>query len=326
MKAINNSNANYSLEFLLCRHDWQILYKSNESNNKNLKPSNCHCSSNFPPHLGCAGVCSTNTWSSEAPWGLQKLKSACVMGGESEHFHLEPNSPIRQQNAFFSASNSISFKIVSVCAADAQPSVGMAREVSSAALSKQLPSKSHHDSHTSPHVSHSYSSAPLLPSKIRGRQFTLSAITENSQPVVFKYSESAPVPSPKSGGWLKKSHRLKNIKSVGIFFLICFLIVILRWFKRTPFPPTSSPPCSPQNQRRDSHILTRFRASEKTLHNTSQVQTMRGVTMGREGSPSMVLEQTLIEIGSQKIQFKNWFFFCSSPPQCSAEEYLSLNI
>lgn len=177
------------------------------------------------------------------------------MGGESEHFHLEPNSPIRQQNAFFSASNSISFKIVSVCAADAQPSVGMAREVSSAALSKQLPSKSHHDSHTSPHVSHSYSSAPLLPSKIRGRQFTLSAITENSQPVVFKYSESAPVPSPKSGGWLKKSYRLKNIKSVGIFFLICFLIVILRWFKRTPFPPTSSPPCSPaESKARFSHI------------------------------------------------------------------------
>lgn len=109
---------------------------------------------------------------------MQILRSAYVTGREPKHFHLDSNSPVRQQNATaHSFSEPARVLLPKLCLHQLHtPSFpwGRTARFLSAALSKQLPSKSHRDSHTSPRLSHSYSSALLLPSKIRGRQFTLS--------------------------------------------------------------------------------------------------------------------------------------------------------
>lgn len=153
---------------------------------------------------------------------MQILRSAYVTGREPKHFHLDSNSPVRQQNATArSFSEPARVLLSKLCLHQLHtPSFpwGRTGRFLSAALSKQLPSKSHRDSHTS-HVW--VTATPLLyyslPRSEGGNSLSRSnyARPENSearhcQSVVFKYYESAPFPSPKSGGWLKKSHSLKK--------------------------------------------------------------------------------------------------------------------
>lgn len=170
-------------------------------------------------------------------------------------------------------------------------------------------------------------SQPLLcsttPSKIRGRQFTLcnnytrpeSSEAQHCQSVVFKCYESAPFPSPKSGGWLKKSHSLKNIKSVGIFFFL-FTFWSLFWAGLNAclsLPPPLFPALR-QNERRDSHVLTRFRASQKTLHNTShRSRPWEGTPWGRRVTFHGPWTDT-VQDRKQKnsVQIWNFLFFASS--------------